>query len=171
MTIVFRYLWCAILVMAFLLTVIIAPGCATDQVSAPAEITSMEAEANDLVAAFRQMHKEMLARVHEGALPANVGAKANELKIALEKYLIKTQAQLNILQLDVLHGAEDQRPAALKKAVELAAERERTTMAYLQRLQVLNTASLPGEKVKTNGKFKDIEIEIGPENIIDGERP
>jgi hypothetical protein len=156
--------------MVVFLTMTITPGCATDQVSAPAEITSMEPEANDLAAAFEQTHEEILARVKEGTLPADVGAKANELKIALEKYLIKTQAQLEVLQLDVLYGAEDQRPAALKKVVALAAERERTKMAYLQRLQALNTASLPGKETERNGKIKDIEIEIGPENV-DGERP
>jgi len=168
MMIVFRTLRCAILVMAVFLTMILAPGCATDQVSAPAEIASMGPEPRDLVAAFRQMHGEMLARVQEGTLPADVGAKANELKMALEKYLIKSQAQLQVLQLDVLYGAEDQRPAALKKVVALAAERERTKMAYLQRLQALNTAHLSGEKTKRNGKFKDIEIEIGPENVDSG---
>jgi len=50
----------------------------------------------------------------------------------------------------------------------LAAERERTKMAYLQRLQALNIAHLGGEKTKRNGKFKDIEIEIGPENVDSG---
>jgi hypothetical protein len=168
MMIVLRSLRCAILVMAVFLTMILTPGCATDQVSAPAEITSMEPEPRDLVAAFRQMHGEMLARVQEGTLPADVGAKANELKMALEKYLIKSQAQLQVLQLDVLYGAEDQREAALKKVVALAAERERTKMAYLQRLQALNTAPLSGKKTKRNGKFKDIEIEIGPENVDSG---
>jgi len=168
MMIVLRTLRCTILVMAVFFTMILTPGCATDQVSAPGEITSMEPEPRDLVAAFRQMHGEMLARVQDGTLPADVGAKANELKMALEKYLIKSQAQLQVLQLDVLYGAEDQRPAALKKVVALAAERERTKMAYLQRLQALNTAHLPGEKTKRNGKFKDIEIEIGPENVDSG---
>jgi hypothetical protein len=67
-----------------------------------------------------------------------------------------------------LYGAEDQREAALKKVVALAAERERTKMAYLQRLQALNTAPLSGKKTKRNGKFKDIEIEIGPENVDSG---
>ena len=157
--------------MGVFLTMTITPGCATDQVSAPAEITSMEPEANDLAAAFEQTHEEILARVHEGTLPADVGAKADELKIALEKYLINTRAQLEVLQLDVLSGADDQRQAALKKVVALAAERERTKMAYLQRLQALNTASLPGEKTKRNGQFKDIEIKIGPEDITEGERP
>ena len=168
MMIVLRTLRCAILVMAVFFTMILTPGCATDQVSAPGEITSMEPEPRDLVAAFRQMHGEMLARVQEGSLPADVGSKANELKMALEKYLIKSQAQLQVLQLDVLYGAEDQRPAALKKVVALAAERERTKMAYFQRLRTLNTAHLPGEKTKRNGKFKDIEIEIGPENVDSG---
>ena len=162
---------CAILVMVVFLTMILAPGCATDQVSAPAEIASMEPESRDLVAAFRQIYEEMQTRVQEGTLPAAVGAKANELKIALEKYLIKSQAQLTILQLDVLDGADEHREAALKEIVTLAAERERTKMAYLQRLQALNTAHLSDDKTKRNGKFKDIEIEIGPEDISEGERP
>ena len=169
--IVLRSLRFATLGIAVFLTIMLAPGCATDQVSVPDEITSMDPEPRDSVAAFRQMHGEMLTRVQEGTLPADVGTKANELKIALEKYLIKTQAQLQVLQLDVLYGAEDHREPALKKVVALAAERERTKMAYLQRLQALNTAYLPVEKTKRNGKFKDMEIEIGPEDITEGERP
>jgi hypothetical protein len=157
--------------MAVFFTVLLTPACATDQVSAPGEITSMPPKPKDQVATFQQMHREMLARVQEGTLPADVGAKANELKIALEKYLIKSQAQLQVLQLDVLYGAEDQRQAALKKVVALAAERERTKMDYLQRLQALDTAHLPGEETGRKWKVKDIEIEIGPENITDGERP
>ena len=168
MMIVLRTLRCAILVMAVFLAMILAPGCATDQGSAPGEIPSMEPEPRDLVEAFRQTHGEMLARVHEGTLPADVGARANELKIALEKYLITTQAQLQVLQLDVLYGTDDQREPALKKVVALAVERERTKMDYLQRLQALNTANLSGDKAKKGGKFKDIEIEIGPENVDSG---
>ncbi len=168
MMIVLRSLRFAILVMAVFLTMILTPGCATDQVSVPSEMTSMEPVPNDLVAAFEQLHGQMLARVKEGTLPAAVGAKANELKIALEKYLIKTQAQLKILQLDVLYGADDQRQAALQKVVALVAERERTKMAYFQRLQALNTANSAGEKTRRKGKVKDIEIEIGPENVDSG---
>ncbi len=166
--IVLRSIRVATLVIAVFLPMILTPGCATDQVSAPDEIASMEPESRDLVAAFRLMHGEMLARAQEGTLPADVGARANELKIALEKYLIKTQAQLQVLQLDVLYGTDDQREPALKKVVALAAERERTKMAYLQRLQALNTAHLPDEKIKRGGNFKDIEIEIGPENVDSG---
>ena len=168
MMIAFRSLKPPILVMVIFLTMIINIGCAIDQVSAPAEITGMEPESRDLVAAFHRLHGEMQAQVQERTLPTEVGIKADELKMGLEKYLIKTQAHLQILQLDVLDGAVDQREAALKKVVELAAERERTKMAYLQRLQALNAAHLPGGKTKQNGKFEDIQIEIGPENVDSG---
>ena len=171
MMIVFRSLRCAILVVAFFLTVILATGCATDQASVSGEMTSMELEPYNLFAAFEQMHGEILTRVQEGTLPADVGDEADELKIALEKYLITTQAQLKILQLDVLDGADDQREAALEQVIALAAKRERTKMAYLQRLQALNIAHLPGEKTTGKGKVKDIKIEIVPEDISEGERP
>jgi hypothetical protein len=82
--------------------------------------------------------------------------------------LIKTQAQLEVLQLDVLYGADDQRQAALQKVVALAAERERIKIAYLQRLQALNTANSAAKKTRRKGKVKDIEIEIGPENVDSG---
>ena len=93
---------------------------------------------------------------------------ADEIRIGLKEYLIKTEAHLEILQLDVLHGADDQREVALEKVVALAAERERTKMAYLQRLQALNAGNQPGEETKRNGKLKDIEIEIGPEDVDSG---
>lgn len=161
----------AILVMAVVITTIPTSGCATVKVSAPAEITGMEPESRDLVAVFQRLHGEMLARVQEGTLPADVGAKSSELKMALEKYLIKTQAHLKILRLDVLYGTDDQRQVALEQVIALAAERERIKMAYLQRLQALNIAHLPGEKTTGKGKVKDIKIRIGPEDISEGERP
>jgi hypothetical protein len=107
--------------------------------------------------------------VEEGSLPAEALSRAAEIRIGLQKYLIKTEARLEILGLDLLHGDDyEARQTALQEMLALAAERERTTMAYLQRLQALNTAPLPGEKRKRNGKFKDIEIEIGPENVDSG---
>ena len=171
MMFVFQSLRCAIVVMLVFLTMIMALGCATDQVSIPSEINNMEPDPSDPFAGFLQLHGEMLAQVQEGTLPAAVGAKANELKMELKKYLIKTEAELQILQLDVLYGADDKREAALKKIVALATERERSKMAYLQRLQALNTAHLSDDKTKRNGKFKEIEIEIGPEDITEGRRP
>jgi hypothetical protein len=83
--------------------------------------------------------------------------------------LIQTEAQLKILGVDLLHGHDYQtRKTALHEILALAAERERTKMDYFQRLQALNTASLPGEERTRKGKFNDIEIEIGPEDVDNG---
>jgi hypothetical protein len=162
----------AILVIAGAVTILMTPGCAADQTSAPDGVAAQPGEADGLVAAFQQTHGEILTQVSQGILPAAAGAEAEKLRIALEKYLIRTEAQLEILQLDVLHGTGDEGEAALQRIVALAAERERTKMAYLQRLQALEAGSKPtGEKTGKNGKVKELEIEIKPEDISEGDRP
>jgi hypothetical protein len=161
-----------VLLAVILCTMAAMPGCAPQNAVTLSERDEVAIKATDPLGAFEEEYKAINKKVEEGSLPAEALSRAAEIRIGLKKYLIQTEAQMEVLGLDLLHGDDyEARQAALQEVLALAAERERTTMAYLQRLQVLNTASLPGEKVKTNGKFKDIEIEIGPENIIDGERP
>jgi hypothetical protein len=132
-------------------------------------VDGVEIKTTDPLGAFAEEYKAIKEKVEEGSLPAEALSRAAEIRIGLKKYLIKTEAQLEILQLDLLHGDDyEARQTALQEILALVAERERTKMAYLQRLQALNTAHLPGEKTKSNGKFKDIEIEIGPENVDSG---
>ena len=152
---------------------------------------------DDLVEAFEKAHAEIIAQVNKGKLSAEVGGKANELNIALKKYLIKTDAQLEILQLDVLHGSGGNQEAGLNKMVAISAERERIKMGYLQRLLALKGGKSKGGVLpllpvvpeqskanpdddsasaeKTSNKKKDksltykgIQIEIGPENVDSG---
>ena len=153
---------------------------------------------DDLVEAFEKAHAEIIAQVNKGKLSAEVGGKANELNIALKKYLIKTDAQLEILQLDVLHGLGGNQEAGLNKMVAISAERERIKMGYLQRLLALkgkksggkgdmlllpvvpeqskanpddDSASVEKTSNKKKDKswtYKDIEIEIGLENVDSG---
>jgi hypothetical protein len=154
---------------------------------------SKAAAGDDLLEAFDKTHAEITAQVKKGKLKAEVGAKANDLKLALKKYLIKTDAQLEILQLDVLYGSGEKQEASLNKIVAIAAERERVKMGYLQRLLALKGGKSGGkddmlllpvvpeqsktdhEKDKAAGEttaknekgkswtWKGIEIEIGPE--------
>ena len=100
--------------------------------------------------------------------------RATAIRMGLEKYLIKAEAKLEILRLDVLHGAEAQRKAALSQIVELVEEREQTKLNYLQQLQALEGGSRTSEDKtgeKETGKDLNIEIKIAPENIGDGEWP
>ncbi len=99
-------------------------------------------------------------------------SSASEIRMGLQKYLIKTEAQLEILRLDVLHGAEAQRQRALNQIVELVAEREQTKISYLQQLQALKTGGKTSEDktgIKGTAKDLDIKIKIAPEDIGDGE--
>ena len=153
---------------------------------------------DDLLEAFGKAYAEIQKQVKKGKLSGEVGTKANELNIALKKYLIKTEAQLEILQLDVLHGSGGNQEAGLNKMVAISAERERIKMGYLQRLLALK-GKKSGDKgdmlllpvvpeqskanpdddsaraEKTSNKKKDksltykgIQIEIGPENVDNG---
>jgi len=151
------------------------------------------AAGDDLLEAFDKTHAEITAQVKKGKLPAEVGAKANDLKLALKKYMIKTDAQLEILQLDVLHSSGEKQEASLNKMVAISAERERVKMGYLQRLLGLKGGKSGGKgdmlllpvvpeqskaapakdeaavektakKEDSEGwSWKEVEIEIGPE--------
>jgi len=148
---------------------------------------------DDLLETFEQTHAEIIAQVKKGKLSAEVGAKADEMRIALKKYLIKTEAQMEILQLDVLYGSDEKQETSLKKLLALSAAQERTKVVYLQRLQGLKAGKtkggelvppLPpapeqssaypegdetsGKKTAKKKKERDIIIEIGPEDVDSG---
>ena len=158
-----------VLAATILYTAAVTHGCAANKSVTLSEVDEVEIKTTDPLKAFEEGYKAINEKVEEGSLPADALSRAAEIRIGLKKYLIKTEAQLEILGVDLLHGDDyEAKQTALQEMLALAAERERTKMAYFQRLQALNTASLPGEKTKRNGKFKDIEIEIGPENVDSG---
>ena len=178
-----RWISITLIITVFLLVLVLSTALTVRQAAA----------GDDLLEAFEKTHAEITAQVKKGRLKAEVGAKANDLKLALKKYLIKTDAQLEILQLDVLHGSGENREASLNKIVAISAERERVKMGYLQRLLGLKGGKsggkgdmllLPVVPEKTGANFerneaageptlgvekhegwswKDVEIEIGPE--------
>ena len=161
-----------VLLATILCTTVMIPGCAPHKSVTLSEVDEVEIKTTDPLGAFAEEYEAINEKVEEGFLPAEALSRAAGIRIGLKKYLLKTEAKLEILGLDLLHGDDyEARQAALQEMLVLAAERERTKMAYLQRLQARNTAQLPGEKTKRNGEARDIEIEIGPENITDGERP
>ena len=161
-----------ILLATILCITVTIPGCAPQNSVTLGEQDEVEIKTTDPLGAFEEEYETIREKVKEGSLPAEALSRAAEIRIGLQKYLLKTEAKLEILGLDLLHGDDyEARQTALQEMLALAAERERTKMAYLQRLQALNTSHLPGEKTRRKGKVKDIEIEIGPEDITDGERP
>ncbi len=158
-----------ILLATILCTTVMIPGCAPHKAVTLSEVDEVEIKTTDPLGLFAEEYRAIKEKVAEGSLPAEALRRAAEIRIGLKKYLIKTEAKLEILGLDLLHGEDyEAKQAALQEMLALAAERERTKMAYLQRLQALNTDQLPGEKTKRGGEARDIVIEIGPENVDSG---
>jgi hypothetical protein len=149
-------------------------ACAADKSANPGEMDEIEIGTTDPLKAFEKEYEAISKKVEEASLPSAAMSKATAIRLGLQKYLIKTEAQLEILRLDVLQGADTQRETALNRIVELVAEREQTKISYLQQLQALKAGSeTPGHQTgkRETGRDVDIEIKIAPENIGNGERP
>lgn len=151
-------------------------------------------DSDDLVSAFEEMHAVVINKAKQGTLPAETANQADELNVELQKYIIQKEAELEILQLDALHGSKAKREAAMAEIVRISAKLERTKMAYLQRMQsllssdgtekpvALPTVASPKKETTAKGtkedeegikwrtKELDFEIEIAPEDITKGDR-
>lgn len=186
-----------LVIIVFFLTSTI-PACAANRSPARSKTGSEATASEDLIEAFEQTYNEIQTKVQQGQLPAQMGTRADELRMSLKKYLIKSEAQMKVLELDVLHGSEEEREAGIKEMVTLSAAQERTKLMFLQDIQALMGGSTPhnrmspspekqetktksnndkekGEKtvVDKNGqKWKvkdlDIEIEVAPEKVDNG---
>jgi len=149
-------------------------ACAANKSATPSEVDEVEIKTTDPLKAFEEEYKAIAEKVEEGSLSAEVMSRASEIRMGLQKYLIKTEAELEILRLDVLHGADAQRQRALNQIVELVAEREQTKISYLQQLQALKIGGRTSEDkpgIKGTANDLDIKIKIAPEDIGDGKRP
>jgi len=160
-----------VLFVTLLWTGAITLGCSVNKSATPSEVDEVEIKKTDPLKAFEEEYKAIAEKVEEGSLSAEVMSRASEIRMGLQKYLIKTEAELEILRLDVLHGADAQRQRALNQIVELVAEREQTKISYLQQLQALKIGGRTSAGIKGTANDLDIKIKIAPEDIGDGKRP
>jgi hypothetical protein len=146
-------------------------ACAAHKSVPPSEVNEVQIETTDPLEAFTKEYEDISKKVEEGSLPAEAMKRATAIRMGLQKYLVKAEAELEILRLDVLHGGDDQRERALNQMVELVEKREQTKISYLKELRAVSETSEGITGKRGNGKDVDIEITIAPENIGDGERP
>ena len=149
-------------------------SCAPHKSAACREADKIEIETTNTLESFEKEYMAIRKEVEEGSLSGEVMSRATEIQIGLQKYLLKVEAELEILRLNVLHGGDDQRERALNQIVALVEEREQIKISYLQQLQGLRMGSKTSQHKKgTIGTIKDpdIKIKIAPEDISDGKRP
>jgi hypothetical protein len=164
----------AVLLVTVLCTATMLWACAVNKSAPPSEVDVVEIKITDPLEAFAKEYEAMRKQVEQGSLPSEAMGRARAIRMGLQKYLIRAEAQLEILRLDVVHNTDGQREAALSQIVELVAEREQAKMSYLQQLQALKTGSKTAEDNTGQKRTADdlsIKIKIAPENIGDGEWP
>jgi hypothetical protein len=162
-------------IMVLFVTLLCAAGmllaCASHKSVPPGEVNEVQIKTTDPLKAFEEEYEVIGEKVNEGSLSEEVMSRATAIRTGLQKYLIRVEAELEILRLDVLHGGDDERERALNQIVQLVEKREQTKISYLQELRAVSKPSEDKTGIKETGKDLDIEIKIAPENIGDGERP
>jgi len=149
-------------------------ACVPNKTATPSEVEEVEVKTTDPLKAFEEEYAAIGKKVEGGSLPSEIMSKASEVRMRLQKYLIKTEAELDILRLDVLQGGDAQRETALDQIVALVEEREQTKMSYLQKLKALKAGGRTSEDktgIKGTAKDLDIKIKIAPEEIGNGAWP
>ena len=164
----------AVFLVTLLCTTSMLLACAANRSVTASEVDGVQIKTTDPLEAFEKEYEAIKKKAEEGSLPSMAMSRATAIRIGLQKYLINTEAELEILRLDVMNGADGQRETALNRIVKLVAEREQTKIAYLQELQTLQSGSRTSKEKtgeKEAGEDLNIEIKIAPEHIGDGERP
>jgi hypothetical protein len=91
-------------VIVFLMLPVIS-SCAGNQKDIYQQTRLEPFEDDVILRAFELTHSAIIVQVRRGDLPEDVAIKADELRTALKKYLIKSEADLQILEVDVLHAS------------------------------------------------------------------
>ncbi len=114
---------------------------------APAVVWAQEAEtpvvtvARSSLEVFEAVYREVERAVAEGEVPASAGAAAEELRFDLEKTLIRSDAELEVLKLEAARYQGERRAAALDSLSNAAAARERMIWLEIRRLEGLSGIS------------------------------
>jgi len=124
------FIFVLLLVPAFLLLMVPPPAGAEEGADLSSE--------SPLVQKFEDKYRSVLDAVQEGALSAEAGEQADELKLSLQKYLIQSKARIDIYKLEARQTSGPRQDEALQNLIQASAERERTLLAYIQRLNYLS---------------------------------
>jgi len=136
--------------------------------------------------AFISLHELIRTRVETNKLPHQRAMQADQLKLELEKALIRIEAQLKILRIDTAASKPDQLDKLMDQIIQIAQQRERLKIIYLLRMHLLADVSSadtvfrfkpepqqqPAQTSLTQSVQSNPEINIRfvPEDVTSGER-
>lgn len=147
-------------------------------VTAPASRAEEEAAsaADPSLAAVETLQEHIAVEVREGRLPETAGQQASEIGFELEADLIRADAEIRVLTLEVQRFTGERQAEALENLIGTVAARERSVFRSLRRLEklaggtvALLEAASPEEAAKPAkekaGKKTKIDFEFKAEDL------
>jgi len=158
-----------------LLTVGLVAGLIVGAAASQAQEGTSEPE-NPTIAAFEALRSHIAEEVRQGRLPASAESQAEEIGFELEADRIRTNADIQVLMLEVRRFTGERQETALTELVRAVAARERQLFDRLRQLEKVAGVSAPmavmsgiGEpKKKDKDKKGKIELESKPEDLSKG---
>ncbi len=126
------------LVALALVLILAAPAVARAQEAAA---TAGATVAKSALEVFEAVYREVEQAVAAGEAPASAGTAAEELRFDLEKALIRGDAEIEVLKLEVARYQGERRTAAIDSLSNAAAARERMIWIEIRRLEGLSGIS------------------------------
>ncbi len=121
------------------------------------------------VEAFQSKYKGITEAVQVGTLPPETGAEADGLNLAFQKYLIQSNARIEVYRLEAREYTGARQDEALDNLIQATEERERTILGYIQKLDRLaGGQSAVAPVYDTNGPVHDTK---GMEEIMPSPEP
>ena len=108
-------------------------------ISAPCLFAESTGSENDsyLLRVFEGKYLELSERVSRGELPAELLKDANRIRAHLKKFVIKCNAEMEMLKVDIIDGTKEESIAALDQMIVLVNDVEQNKVYYLQKLTML----------------------------------
>lgn len=100
-------------------------------------IDSRAQEEGTSLGAFEDLYARVQEAVDEGNLPASARAEAEDLRFALQKDLIRHDAEIEVLKLEAARYRDEEQQHALDRLVAAAAARERRVIEHVRSLERL----------------------------------
>lgn len=96
------------------------------------------------VETFRSKYKQVTEAVQAGSLPRETGAQADALNFSFQKYLIQSNARIEIYRLEAREYDGQRQGEALDNLMRETAARERALVTYTQKLDQLSGKGATG---------------------------
>ena len=128
------------------------------------------------LATFDELYARLTTAPEDGRLAPDTAAPAEELRFALRKELIRSDAEIEVLKLEAARFAGERQEEALNGLVCAAAARERSVWLAIRQLErlageplaPLQVAEPPG---KEEANKRGLEISFEPQDVIEDPDP